>query len=100
PDADLDDHDADAVRLAAAAHDADARPLRPIRGRAFFVSTTMDDDLDDLIRRVDPDRWRSSRFIGDVGRRADVIALYAYDYELARAPRVASNPLLAEIRLT
>ena len=60
----------------------------------------MDDDLDDLIRRVDPDRWLSSRFIGDVGRRADVIALYAYDYELARAPRVASNPLLAEIRLT
>jgi phytoene synthase len=29
-----------------------------------------------------------------------VIALYAYDHELARAPRVASNPLLGEIRLT
>ena len=25
----------------------------------------MSDDLDDLIRRVDPDRWLSSRFIGD-----------------------------------
>lgn len=60
----------------------------------------MDSDLDDLIRRVDPDRWLSSRFIGDAGRRADVIAIYAYDHELARAPKVASNPLLGEIRLT
>lgn len=60
----------------------------------------MSDDLDDLIRRVDPDRWLSSRFIGDAGKRADVIAIYAYDHELARAPKVASNPLLGEIRLT
>jgi 15-cis-phytoene synthase len=60
----------------------------------------MSDDLDDLIRRVDPDRWLSSRFVADPALRADVIALYAYDHELARAPRVASNPLLGEIRLT
>ena len=52
------------------------------------------------MRRVDPDRWLSSRFIADPSARADVIALYAYDHELARAPRVASNPLLGEIRLT
>jgi phytoene synthase len=58
------------------------------------------DDLDDLIRRVDPDRWLTSRFIGDADARGDVIALYAYDHELARARRVASTPLLAEIRLT
>lgn len=58
------------------------------------------DDLDALVRRVDPDRWLSSRFIADAQARADVIALYAYDHELARAPRVASNPLLGEIRLT
>jgi phytoene synthase len=58
------------------------------------------EDLDALVRRVDPDRWLSSRFIGDPGERADVIALYAYDHELARAPRIASNPLLGEIRLT
>lgn len=57
-------------------------------------------DLDAQIRRVDPDRWMSSRFIADAGKRADVIALYAFDHELARAPRVASNPLLGEIRLT
>lgn len=58
------------------------------------------DDLDALIRRVDPDRWLSSRFIADVKLRADVIALYGFEHELARAPRVASNPLLGEIRLT
>lgn len=57
-------------------------------------------DLDALIRRVDPDRWISSRFIADPAKRADVIALYAFDHELARAPRVASNPLIGEIRLT
>jgi len=60
----------------------------------------MSDDLDDLIRRVDPDRWLSSRFIGDAQARADVVTVYAYDHELARAPKVASNPLLGEIRLT
>ena len=57
-------------------------------------------DLDSLIRRVDPDRWLSSRFIADPAARADVTTLYAYDHELARAPKVASNPLLGEIRLT
>ncbi|HEX2560538.1 squalene/phytoene synthase family protein [Phenylobacterium sp.] len=58
------------------------------------------DDLDALIRRVDPDRWLSSRFIADESARVDVIALYAFDHELARAPKVASEPLLGEIRLT
>jgi phytoene synthase len=57
-------------------------------------------DLDALVARVDPDRWVSSRFIGDAAARADVVALYAYDHELGRAPRVASNPLIGEIRLT
>ena len=57
------------------------------------------EDLDDLIRRVDPDRWLTSRFVADPAARADVVALYAYDHELARARRVASTPLLAEIRL-
>ena len=60
----------------------------------------MSGDLDDLSQRVDPDRWLSSRFIADAQLRADVIAIYAYDHELARAPRVASNPLLGAIRLT
>jgi phytoene synthase len=58
------------------------------------------DGLDGLLRRVDPDRWLSSRFIADPATRDDVLAIYAYDHELGRAPRVASNPLLGEIRLT
>jgi 15-cis-phytoene synthase len=61
---------------------------------------TGDEDLDALVGRVDPDRWLSSRFIADAQARADVIAIYAFDYQLARAPKVASNPLLGEIRLT
>lgn len=57
-------------------------------------------DLDALVRRVDLDRWLSSRFIADAQARADAVAVYAYDHELARAPRVASNALMGEIRLT
>jgi len=56
-------------------------------------------DLDALVRRVDPDRWLSSRFVADPQARADVVTIYAYDHELARAPRVATNPLMGEIRL-
>ncbi|HLY80259.1 MAG TPA: squalene/phytoene synthase family protein [Caulobacteraceae bacterium] len=59
-----------------------------------------EDDLDQLIRRVDPDRWLTSRFIAAERARTDVLALYAFDHELARARRAASTQLLAEIRLT
>jgi phytoene synthase len=58
------------------------------------------EDLDSLVRRADPDRWLASRFIADPQARADVIALYAFDHELARVPKVTSQPLLGEIRLT
>jgi phytoene synthase len=56
-------------------------------------------DLDETVRKADPDLWLASRFIDDAEVRADVIALYAFDHELARAPQVASEPLMAEIRL-
>lgn len=57
-------------------------------------------DLDAEVRRVDPDRWLASRFIRDPEARADVVALYAFDYELARVGHVTSSDLAAEIRLT
>jgi len=57
-------------------------------------------DLDAQVKSADPDRWLATRLIADPLARADVIALYAYDAELARAPKVASNALIAEIRLT
>ena len=58
-----------------------------------------DADLDALVRRVDPDRWLASRFISDAQARADVIVLYAVNYELSRAAEVASQPLVGEMRL-
>jgi phytoene synthase len=58
------------------------------------------DDLEDPVRRSDPDRWLASRFIADAGRRADVLALYAFDHVLARVPHQVSEPLMGEIRLT
>ena len=60
----------------------------------------MTDDLDSQVRRADPDRWLSSRFIGDPAKRADVIALYAFSAELARVALGAREPMVAEIRLT
>lgn len=57
-------------------------------------------ELDVQVRQADPDRWLATRFIADPMARADVVALYAYDAELARAPRATSNTLMAEIRLT
>ena len=59
----------------------------------------MADDLDDIVRRSDPDRWLSSRFIADPARRADVVAIYAFNQELARVARGAREPMAAEIRL-
>jgi 15-cis-phytoene synthase len=58
------------------------------------------EDLEDTVRRSDPDRWLASRFIADAGARADVIALYAFDHVLARIPFQVSEPLMGEIRLT
>jgi 15-cis-phytoene synthase len=58
------------------------------------------DDLDATIRRVDPDRWLSTRFIADETARAAVIALYAYNYELARVAGGVRDALMGEIRLT
>jgi phytoene synthase len=56
------------------------------------------DDLDQLVRRTDEDRWLASRFApADV--RADLIALYALNYEVARTVEVVSQPTLGDIRL-
>ncbi|MBX9614633.1 MAG: squalene/phytoene synthase family protein [Caulobacteraceae bacterium] len=55
-------------------------------------------DLDAGVRATDPDRWLSSRFIGDARARADVIALYAFEAELMAIPTRVTQPLLAEMR--
>lgn len=58
------------------------------------------EDLEETVRKSDPDRWLASRFIADPQARADVMALYAFDHVLARVPVMVSEPLMGEIRLT
>jgi phytoene synthase len=64
------------------------------------MSEPLAEDLEETVRRADPDRWLASRFIADALARADVIALYAFDHVLARTPAMVTDPLMGEIRLT
>ena len=57
-----------------------------------------DDTLDQQVRSADPDRWLSSRFVGDGEARADLIALYALEAELLSIPTRVTQPMLAEMR--
>ncbi len=57
-------------------------------------------ELDETVRRADPDGWLATRFIADPALRAEVVVLHAFDAELARARRVTTSALTAEIRLT
>lgn len=54
--------------------------------------------LDAQVRAADIDRWLSSRFVADEERRADLIALYAFEAELMAIPARVTQPLLAEMR--
>ena len=54
--------------------------------------------LDTQVREADPDRWLSSRFVGDPQARADLIVLYAFEAELMSVPTRVTQPLLAEMR--
>lgn len=55
-------------------------------------------DLDALVRRVDEDRWLASRF-APPEVRAQLIALYAVNYEIARLSESVREPGLGAIRL-
>lgn len=57
-----------------------------------------DKALDDLVRRVDEDRWLASRF-APPDRRQGLMALYALNYEIARTPETVSQDDLGRIRL-
>ena len=58
------------------------------------------EDLEDTVRRSDPDRWLASRFIAEPALRDGVTSLYAFDHVLSRVPHQVSEPLMGEIRLT
>src|ERR1700753_2441141 len=51
-----------------------------------------------LVRRHDPDRFLTALF-APPERREALLTLYAFNHEIARAREVASQPLLALIRL-
>ncbi len=56
------------------------------------------DPLGELVRRHDPDRFLTALF-APADRRPALFTLYAFNHELARAREVASEPMLALIRL-
>ena len=58
----------------------------------------MNDAIAALVRRHDPDRFLTALF-APPDRRDALMALYAFNHELARAREVASEPPLALIRL-
>jgi phytoene synthase len=58
------------------------------------------EDLEETVRRAEPDRWLASRFIPMGQGRDAAIAVYAFDHVLARVPFQVSEPLMGEIRLT
>jgi phytoene/squalene synthetase len=51
-----------------------------------------------LVQRGDPDRFRAV-MAAPVGVRAQLLPLYAFNLEVARAPWVTQEPLIAEMRL-
>ena len=52
----------------------------------------------ELVRRGDPDRFRTA-LTAPMPARADLMVIYAFAGEVARAPWVTSEPLIAEMRL-
>lgn len=59
---------------------------------------TGNDSVTALVRRHDPDRFLTALF-APAERRDALMTLYGFNHELARAPEVASQPMLALIRL-
>lgn len=55
-------------------------------------------DFDAQVRAADVDRWLASRLAADARARADLIALHAFEAELAAIPTRVSQPMLAEMR--
>jgi phytoene/squalene synthetase len=65
------------------------------------VSVAFDADLTacaDLVRRADPARFQAA-MAAPVAARVVLFPLYAFNVEVARAPWVTSEPMIAEMRL-
>ena len=61
------------------------------------LSETQWKAIDGRVRRVDEDRWLSSRY-ADAEQRRTLITLYAFTYELARIRLAVTEPPLGAIR--
>ncbi len=70
-------------------------------GRMIETATTLTPEhwtaLDSRLKRVDEDRWLSSRYAAEFDRRR-LVAVYAFNYELARVRSVVSEDMLGAIR--
>src|ERR1700687_5959985 len=55
-------------------------------------------ELEDLVARADPDRYVAALFTSP-GRRRGLIALYAFNTEVARIREIVHEPLVGHIRL-
>jgi len=68
----------------------------------FVLSCAMDEGraepFDDLIARVDPDRYVAALFAPGE-RRSGLMALYAFDHEVARIAEIVHEPMVGHIRL-
>lgn len=71
----------------------ETRPVGARSGPAEDVSS-----LAALVRRHDRDRYQTALF-APAGRREALLALYAFNYEIARVREIVSEPMLGQIRL-
>lgn len=62
------------------------------------MTETPDDHCARELRRLDPDRWLTALFAPD-SRRAGLLALYAFNSEIARARETVTQPMIGQIRL-
>lgn len=72
-------------------------PRRHGRG-VFAFGSRVNPSLAEQVRKADPDRWLTSRFVAEAQARDDLVALYAFEAELLTIPARVSQPLLAEMR--
>lgn len=55
-------------------------------------------EADKGLRAADPERWRTTLFAGGAAR-AKLVAIYAFNLEIARVRETVSEPMLGQIRL-
>jgi NADH dehydrogenase [ubiquinone] 1 alpha subcomplex assembly factor 6 len=78
--------------------DMTGNPMRVLEGGAGLAESPLDATLGRLVRRHDRDRFLTVLF-APADRRRDLLALYGFNYEVAKTREVVSEAPLGEIRL-